>query len=64
MSWTAGEFSVSDFLSSRPKASNILMAIAALVDCLVHHAKVIVLRAESYRIKGKGKELLEGEGRN
>lgn len=40
------------------------MAIAALVDCLVHHAKVIVLRAESYRIKGKGKELLEGEGRN
>lgn len=40
------------------------VAVAALADRLVHHAEVIVLRGESYRLKGKGKELLEGEGRN
>ena len=40
------------------------VAVAALVDRLVHHAEVIVMRGESYRLKGKGKELLEGEGRN
>jgi DNA replication protein DnaC len=40
------------------------VAVAALVDRLVHHAEVIVLRGESYRLKGKGKELLRGEGRD
>jgi DNA replication protein DnaC len=40
------------------------VAVAALVDRLVHHAEVIVLRGESYRLKGKGKELLQGEGRD
>jgi DNA replication protein DnaC len=39
------------------------IAVAALVDRLVHHAEVIVLRGESYRLKGKGKELLQGDGR-
>lgn len=37
------------------------VAVAALVDRLVHHAEVIVLRGESYRLKGKSKEVLEGE---
>ena len=40
------------------------VAVAALVDRLVHHAEVIVLRGDSYRLKGKGKELLQGEGRD
>jgi len=39
------------------------VAVAALVDRLVHHAEVLVLRGESYRLKGKGKELLQGDGR-
>ena len=34
------------------------MAVAALVDRLVHHAEVLVLRGDSYRLKGKGKEVL------
>ncbi len=38
------------------------VAVAALVDRLVHHAEVIVLRGESYRLKGKGKEVLRGGG--
>lgn len=40
------------------------VAVAALLDRLVHHAEVIVMRGESHRLKGKGKELLEGAGRN
>ena len=36
------------------------MAVAALVDRLVHHAEVLVLRGDSYRLKGKGKEVLQG----
>jgi DNA replication protein DnaC len=40
------------------------IAVAALVDRLVHHAEVIVMRGESYRLKGKQRELLEGGGRN
>jgi len=40
------------------------IAVAALVDRLVHHAEVIVMRGESYRLKGKQRELLDGEGRN
>ena len=37
------------------------IAVAALVDRLVHHAEVIVLRGESYRLKGRGKELMQAE---
>ncbi len=37
------------------------VAVAALVDRLVHHAEVLVLRGDSYRLKGKGKEVLQGE---
>lgn len=40
------------------------IAVAALVDRLVHHAEVMVMRGESYRLKGKQRELLEGEARN
>lgn len=39
------------------------MAVAALVDRLVHHAEVLVLRGDSYRLKGKGKEVLQGDER-
>jgi transposase InsO family protein len=39
------------------------IAVAALVDRLVHHAEVLVLRGESHRLQGKGKELLQGDGR-
>ena len=39
------------------------VAVAALVDRLVHHAEVLVLRGESYRLKGKGKEVLQGDDR-
>jgi len=34
------------------------VAVAALVDRLVHHAEVIVLKGESYRLRGKGKEVI------
>jgi DNA replication protein DnaC len=37
------------------------VAVAAMVDRLVHHAEVIVLRGDSYRLKGKGKEVLQPE---
>jgi DNA replication protein DnaC len=37
------------------------VAVAALVDRLVHHAAVIVMRGESYRLKGKGRELMQAE---
>jgi DNA replication protein DnaC len=34
------------------------VAVAAMVDRLVHHAEVIVLKGDSYRLKGKGREVL------
>jgi DNA replication protein DnaC len=37
------------------------VAVAAMVDRLVHHADVIVLRGDSYRLKGKGKEVMASE---
>lgn len=37
------------------------VAVAALVDRLVHHAEVLVLRGEGYRRKGK--EVLQGDER-
>lgn len=37
------------------------VAVAAMVDRLVHHAEVIVLRGDSYRLKGKGKEVMQPE---
>jgi DNA replication protein DnaC len=38
------------------------VAVAAMVDRLVQHAEVIVLRGNSSRLKGKGKEVLQPEG--
>ncbi len=37
------------------------VAVAAMVDRLVHHAEVIVLKGESYRLRGKGKEVMAAE---
>src|SRR6266498_1641817 len=37
------------------------VAVAALVDRLVHHAEVIALKGDSYRLKGKGKEVMASE---
>jgi DNA replication protein DnaC len=37
------------------------VAVAAMVDRLVHHAVVIVLKGESYRLRGKGKEVMAAE---
>lgn len=37
------------------------VAVAALVDRLLHDAEVIVMRGESYRLKGKGHELMQAE---
>jgi DNA replication protein DnaC len=34
------------------------VAVAAMVDRLVHHAEVIVLKGDSYRLKGRGKEVM------
>jgi DNA replication protein DnaC len=38
------------------------VAVAAMVDRLVHHAEVLVLKGESYRLKDKQKEVM-GSGR-
>ncbi|HEY5437072.1 MAG TPA: ATP-binding protein [Candidatus Limnocylindrales bacterium] len=37
------------------------VAVAAMVDRLVHHAEVIVLRGDSFRLPGKRAEVLTGE---
>lgn len=37
------------------------VAVAALVDRLVHHAEIVVLRGDSCRLKGKGKDVLQGD---
>ena len=37
------------------------VAVAAMVDRLVHHAEVIVLKGDSYRLRGKREEVLTGE---
>ncbi|MFL5796501.1 MAG: ATP-binding protein, partial [Actinomycetota bacterium] len=34
------------------------VAVAALVDRLIHHSEVIALKGESYRLKGKGKGVI------
>lgn len=37
------------------------VAVAAMVDRLVHHAEVIVLKGDSYRLRGKREEVLSAE---
>lgn len=44
--------------SAWPEIFGDAVAVAAMVDRLVHHADVIVLRGDSYRLKGKAKEAL------
>ncbi len=36
------------------------VAVAAMVDRLVHHAEVLVLKGDSYRLRGKREEVLTG----
>ncbi len=40
------------------------VAVAAMVDRLVHHAEVIVLKGDSYRRRGNGEEVLTGSKRS
>ena len=47
--------------SAWPEIFGDAVAVAAMVDRLVHHAEVIVLKGESYRLKGKGKEVMGTE---
>jgi DNA replication protein DnaC len=35
--------------------------VAATVDRLVHHAEVTLLKGDSFRLKGKGKEVMGTE---
>ena len=37
------------------------VAVAAMVDRLVHHAEVIVLQGDSYRLKDRGQEVFVRE---
>jgi hypothetical protein len=37
------------------------VAVAALVDRLVHHAEVIVLKGECFGLRGRKKELLTSD---
>lgn len=37
------------------------VAVAAMVDRLVHHSEVLVLKGDSYRLKGKNKEVIAAE---
>lgn len=37
------------------------VAVAAMVDRLIHHAEVIVLKGDSYRLRGKQKEVIAAE---
>ncbi|MEE9298697.1 MAG: IS21-like element helper ATPase IstB [Acidimicrobiia bacterium] len=37
------------------------VAVAAMVDRLVHHAEIIVLKGDSYRLRGKHKEVIAAE---
>jgi DNA replication protein DnaC len=34
------------------------VAVAAMVDRLVHHTEVIALKGDSYRLKGRGTEVI------
>ena len=37
------------------------VAVAAMVDRLIHHSEVFVLKGDSYRLKGKSKEVTAAE---
>ena len=47
--------------SAWPEIFGDAVAVAAMVDRLVHHAEVIALKGDSYRLKGKGKEVMGSE---
>ncbi len=39
------------------------VAVAAMVDRLVHHAEIVVLQGDSYRLKDRTKEVVVTERR-
>ncbi len=47
--------------SARTEIFGDPVAVAAMVDRLVHHAEVIVLKGESYRLRGRRTDVLTGE---
>ena len=47
--------------STWPEIFGDAVAVAAMVDRLVHHAEVLVLKGDSYRLKGKTKEVMGSE---
>jgi len=47
--------------SAWPEIFGDAVLVAALVDRLVHHAEVVVMKGDSYRAKGKGKEVMGSE---
>ncbi len=54
--------------SNKPSASGRRSAATGWpsrrwVDCLVHHAEVIVVKPESYRLVGERQEVLSEKGR-
>lgn len=54
--------SSNETFSAWPEILGDPVAVAAIVDRLVHHSEVIVLRGDSYRLGGKGKEVMGTEG--
>jgi DNA replication protein DnaC len=47
--------------SAWPEIFGDAVAVAAMVDRLVHHAEVFLLKGDSYRLKGKHKEVMGPE---
>jgi DNA replication protein DnaC len=47
--------------SAWPEIFGDAVAVAAMVDRLVHHADVILLKGDSYRLRGKHKEVMGPE---
>lgn len=50
--------------SARTEIFRDPVAVAVMVDRLVHHAEMIVLKGESYRLRGRKTEVLTGEKGN
>lgn len=44
--------------SAWPEIFGDAVLVAALVDRLIHHAEVVVTKGDSYRVKGKEKEVM------
>ena len=51
-------------LEDRGKLIGDVPSATAILHRFLHHAEIITITGKSYRLKGKGKELLQGEGRS